>query len=116
MYKIVKSIVKVLIVQSLTPFYINEKILGETGFALYQKIKKMPLTIKISIYISTFIFDWAGLFYGGSRFSLQNIEQQQKMFHVLEQNDWYPLKKFLRAYQKLSLFIYYSLLAELKNE
>lgn len=114
MDKIVASIAHIFVTQALTPFYINEKLLEETGFIIRQIIRKMPLSVRISIYITTFIFDWAGVFYGGSRFSIQNNEQQQKTLHVLEQCDWGPLKQFLRAYQKLSLFTYYSLLTELK--
>ncbi len=111
MDKIVESIAHISIVQALAPLYINEELLRQTGFVLYQKIKKMPLSIRIPIYTATFIFDWAGVFYGGCRFSVQNSELQQKMFHAVERYDWHPLKQFLKFYQKLSIYIYYSLLA-----
>jgi hypothetical protein len=114
MDKIVKSIVRVLLLQALSPFAINEKLAEETGFLLNRKIKRMPSLIRLSIYTSTFIFDCLGVFHGGCRFSGQNIEKQQKMIGAAEHYGGGPLKQFLKFYQKLSLYIYYSLSAELR--
>jgi hypothetical protein len=112
MDKIVQSIVHILITQALAPFDANEKLLDETGLFLCQKIKRMPLSVRIPVYISTFIFDWAGIFYAGRRFSVQDRKQQEKMLQAAGQSAWYPLKQFLRFYQKLSVYIYYSLATE----
>jgi hypothetical protein len=114
MDKIVKAISHVFIVNALSSFPVNEKMAGKVGPVLCQKIKRMPLFIRISIYTSTYAFDWAGIFYGGRRFSVQNSGQQRKMLHVIERYNWHPLRQFLKFYQKASLYVYYSLLEELK--
>jgi hypothetical protein len=114
MDKIVSFISSVLITEALAPFDVDEKRLRETGPVVFEKIKKMPYSMKALVYISTYVFDWASVLYSGCRFSAQNIEQRKKTLQLAGQCRWRPLRQFLRFYRKMALFIYYLLLEDIK--
>jgi hypothetical protein len=81
----------------------------EISIQLLQKINKMPFLMKTALCILTYLFNCFGMFFGGHFFHRLDEQNQRRMVLAIEQGHFRPFKELLKFYQKMSLFIFYSI-------
>lgn len=109
MDKIVQSIVSAVITQALSPTGIDPRRVCTTGEMLCRKISRMSVDLRLPLYVFSIFLDFSGFSFGGRRFSNLTQGQQQKIMTALQTCFVGPIADALKFYQKLSLYIYYSL-------
>ena len=91
---------------------LKEERLEKMAEILRQKISVMPFVMRTALSLLTTMFDGMGIFYGARLFRCQAFESQKNMVKALNSSPLGPFKELLKFYQKMSVFIYFSMLDE----
>jgi len=110
MRKIVFSLVKSVVVKALgEEALMNMPCLESTSTVLLKKIGAMPIWLKLPILILTFLFNILGVLSTGLFFEVQSFQQQMKTVDAWGNSPIKLCREFIKFYERLALFIYYSL-------
>lgn len=109
MQKIVFSLVRSVVAKAL-----GEEVSSKTpslesvSVLLLKKIDAMPVWLKFPIVILTVLFNILGVFSTGLLFEAQSFGQQVKTVDAWQNSPIKLCRDFIKFYEKLALFIYYS--------
>jgi len=109
MRKIVFSLVKSVVAKAL-----GEEVATKTAcldpisVLLLKKIEAMPVWLKFPIMTLTVLFNILGVFSTGLLFEVQSFGQQIKTVDAWQNSPIKLCREFIKFYEKLALFIYYS--------
>ena len=110
MQKIVLGLVQVVLGQALGEAALAKtSLLESTSAVLLKKIQAMPVWLKFPIVILTFLFNMIGIFSTGCLFEAQSFSRQVKTVGAWQGSPIKLCREFIKFYEKLALFIYYSL-------
>ena len=79
---------------------------------LYGKLDDMPPHLRAGMMGMTLVFDMAGVSHGGHRTHHLEVEQRRALLAQWKTGRLGPLRDFVAFYEKMGVFIYYSLLEE----
>ena len=110
MQKIVLGLVRVVVTGSLGPeAFVKTSCLESTTGLLIGKIQAMPIWLKYPILILTFLFNILGILSAGHLFQAQPFDQQIKTVEAWKNSRIKLCREFVKFYDKLALFIYFSI-------
>ena len=110
MSKIVLGLVQAVLVKGLGQEVLAKKsLLESTASVLFKKIQAMPVWLKFPLLILTFLFNILGILSTGHLFQAQSLGQQIKTVGAWQDSPIKLCREFIKFYEKLALFIYYSL-------
>lgn len=110
MQKIVFGLVQVVVLKALGGKATNKMPnLESTSLLLLKKIHAMPVWLKLPILILTFLFNIFGILSTGRLFYAQSFGQQIKTVDAWQNSPIKLCREFIKFYEKMALFIYYSL-------
>ena len=88
---------------------VSDEPLKQATDMMCRRIELMPRTLSIPLVFLTFIFDWYGFFISGRRFQDQVASRQQRQILQWKKSPLGPMREFIKFYEKMVIFIYYSL-------
>ena len=83
--------------------------LQQTTACMVQRIELMPKYLAWSLLTLTVMFDGYGLLLFQKRFRRQSHLQREKQISQWKNSPFWPCRDFIRFYEKMIIFVYYSL-------
>ena len=110
MQKTVLNLAKVVVVNALggEPF-VKASCLESTSSLILRKVQAMPVWLKWPVFILTFLFDISGILSTGRLFQAQSFSQQVRTVGLWQDSRIKVFRDFIKFYEKLTLFIYFSI-------
>lgn len=110
MHPIVFGLVRVVVIKALgDEASVKMESLPPASVFLVKKIEAMPLWLKFPMLVLTFLFNIWGFVSTGHLFQAQSLSQQMKTVGAWQDSSIKLCREFIKFYEKLALFIYFSL-------
>lgn len=110
------GIVRAVLLSSLGADYpVDQESCRKTARHTVLKVLGMPGFLRLPMIILTVVFDVCGLFFGGKLFRHLSQENQHRQFTAWQESLVGPCRDLTMFYQKMSIFIYFSV-AESQKE
>lgn len=110
MQKTVSGLVKVIVVKALGgEAFVKISCIESTSLLLLKKIQAMPFWLKFTLLMLTFLFNILGILSTGHLFQNQSFSNQAKTIGLWQDSPVKVCREFIKFYEKLALFIYFSL-------
>ena len=88
---------------------LQEKCLDQTGEVLNQRIRRMPILLRVAMTTAVFVFNGYGLVVSGHLFCDQSEAVQQEQIRQWRHSPVGVCREFVNFFDKMSVFIYLSL-------
>ncbi len=110
MEKIVLSIAQAVLSQVLGRVIpMDDPHMAKVGRILYGRIRRMPLIVMFPMMVLTAVFDGFGLCMSGRLFHCSDAVQQARQITQWKNSSVSLGREFIGFYEKMSVFIYFSL-------